>query len=231
MSRKSAPRLLLCSLGIRPPQSVTLEVFEALRRCDVVFAGPCSSQTARFLRHFCKDIRLLGQAIVRHSISRVFAQLRPGRLVGYAAFGHPMILGTLADTLHRRALRQGVSCGVLAGLSCFDAFLVAARHTWSYSYPWIQILEDTRLKAGAAGAQADGSLPLVAYLEEGTKRDSLRKLRDYCLKSYSPDHECLLFKLGDGSRTPFARTVLKDLALSRPLINSCLLFLKPSHGN
>jgi len=162
------PGLLLCGVGVAPPLSPTVAAIAELRACDVVFQNSSSDPLSPLLRLLCRDIR---PSSFRHEyeaprvVDAMLAEVRRGRRVGFATFGHPLLFGPLALAACARARRVSIPVRVCAAPSSLGEMLAAGARLGPV--PRAQVLVGIAEDAEKSVPRVDPAEPLLLYPEPG----------------------------------------------------------------
>jgi len=231
----AAGRLFLCGLGVYPPTTATVQVLDAIRRCDVIFNNIPGAKISEFLGLFCADRRPIEfryEEDVQRCVDLIFSEVRPGRTVGFVTFGHPMIFGPLARELLARARREGVECAAFSAVSSLDAMLAASGTVLGFSFGAYQVLETTNRGVLDKLGPPNPRLPLLTYFADGTGDAWLADFFRYLLKAYPPQHVGFLFEpRNDLWACAPQRLPLAEIArYAHHRLSQCMLFVPPVEG-
>lgn len=168
MEDKKKGVLLVTGLGLDSPWQATLEVLQRLHECDVVFNNTHGVASARLLDALCEDVR----PIAYHTdgeegpwVRALFREIRPGRVVGFVTQGHPLVSGTLADALLKRARREGVTARCYAAVSTVDQMLALSQEVFQETVWGLQVYDVRPLVEGRV--TPNPAVPLLLYLDAG----------------------------------------------------------------
>jgi len=224
----SAPSLHLCGLGIDPPRQATLEALQALRRCDIVFCNMAGDAITEFLAPWCRDLRPIDfrdESDHDRCLALVRAELRPGRTVGFATFGHPLVFGPLADALLSLCRQEGIECRVYAAVSTLDHCLATMGLALGGAFRGFQVYEYAAVVT--PGFSTNPRLPTILFFPNGLRPADLEQLTDVLRPFYPEEHPAYLFgsKLQEGSARRIALAELRDY--SSQLDGRRQLFIPP----
>ncbi len=192
--------LIICGLGVRVPEEITLESLQALADCRVVYCDLEDAKARAWLADYCRVLKTPASAedVVRDAA-------KGG--VGLAVWGQPQFSSRLAREVELAAAKAGVPYRVFGAISPIGS--VFARSVsflgGDYGYQGIQAYSVETLRADPGAARAD--LPLVLYAERPAPApwsDVLERLSG----SYPKGHQGRLFG-PDGAETKAALEALK----------------------
>jgi hypothetical protein len=178
---------------VAPPASLTVEGVAALRACDAVFKNSASDLVGPFLRLMCRDIR---PSPFRHEydvallVEDMLAEVRRGKTVGFATFGHPLLFGPLARAALARAERLKVPVRVVAAPSTLGEMLSAGASLGAV--PRWQVLVGLCPRSAEAAARLDRSLPTLLYPEEGPAEPGGTPLLEAVADRYGRGHRAIV---------------------------------------
>jgi len=199
--KRAAPKgsLRLISLGVDAPRRVTLDALEALRGCDVLFVNLASDTMMDLLACFCRgEIRPINfvDEETRNTCARlVLDAVAPGRVVGYATYGHVMMLGPLTMLLTRLCRRKGIEFSAVAGVSAVDSVLADSGVVLGDGFGSFQ-LYDARDLAIPGGVPLNPRAALAVYLTDYQGSDRVgfyTRVQENLTAVYPPSHEALLW--------------------------------------
>lgn len=162
---------MVCGLGARPEDEVTLGQLRELESCDALFCaeGTAGPVLARF--------GLRGRPVPK----RPEAMLAAGRRVGLALWGHPDFTSRLALRLAGECRRKGARLTVVPGASPVGSLLASSASFFGGGdFGYLGILAQE-----APGSAGEHWLPLVLFAEKG---DWPRAARALCA-AYGPGHK------------------------------------------
>ncbi|MDE2491168.1 MAG: hypothetical protein KGM24_09985 [Elusimicrobia bacterium] len=186
--------LRLISLGVDPPRNVTLDALEAVRDCDVLFVNIASDLIMDLLAVFCRGevrpINFVNEETRERSARRILAAAEPGKIVGYATYGHVMMLGPLTILLLRLCRRQKLSVQAYAGVTIIGRLLADAGVVLGDGFDGFQLYAARGL--AAQGAPLNPRAALAVYLSDvrdGRRDGFYRRLQERLCAAYGAGHE------------------------------------------
>jgi hypothetical protein len=194
----------------------------------------------RFLTLFCADVRTISYQGARDEhvwTKKVFSALGPGRKVGFVTRGHPLISGSLANELLRRARREKVQVVNLPSVSTVDSIVAMGEELLSVTSMGLQVY-DSRLVVEKRVALQDG-LPMILYLGLRRGRDLASRLKPYAaalqarlVSAYGARHKVFLHgprydvrAMEELRLSGLAERLLREQAL---MLASLILFVPPA---
>ena len=222
--RATKPEMRICSLGLFPPYTVTVEVAQALTRCDVVFNNLAGGETAEFLWSLAPRVRPAtydGMDDETPWADAIFEELGAKRTVAFATRGHAQVFGGLAYELIRRCGAR-IPCRCYAAVSSLDV-LAAQASGWAGEPRELQAYDLPALERGAA-VTADA--PLFIYFYGGVGRERLAALRARLERTHPKHHPIRLY--GPKYDDPPVESTLDKLDNAGPLHPSIVLYVPPA---
>lgn len=225
-------RLLLCGLGVDPPASMTIQVLQALRRCDAIFNNLPGASIYEFLSVFCPDVRPIEfryEEDVPRCADLICSAIGPGKTIGFVTFGNPVMFGPLAHELFKRSKKGGVECVAFSAISSLDAMLAASGTVMGFSFGGYQVLETNDEEVLARIGKLNPKLPLLAYFVGQLSQDRVAHFFEYVHKTYPPGHEAFLFepKSDQWQKAPQKVALRKISQLAFQRLVNCMLFIPP----
>lgn len=145
--------MVVCQLGLRPPEDTTLEALGALAECDVVYLLDRNASLIRFLRGRCRGVLAAGGGTARSC--RLL--LGKGGTVGIGG-SFAAMAGGAWNGLLREISEGGLRPEIIEGISPLGAFLTESGLSLGVD---IQGLE--MAPASGAWSGPNPSLPLVVH--------------------------------------------------------------------
>jgi len=192
-------RLRLISLGVQAPRHVTLDALEALRGCDVLFVNLAGDTMMDLIGLFCRGeirpINFIDEESRNTCARQILAAISPGRTVGYATYGHVMMLGPLTMLLSRLCRRKKIAIEATAGVSIIDCVLADSGVVLGDGFGSFQ-LYDARDLAIQGGVPLNPRAALGVYLTDYRGNDRVgfyTRVQETLTAAYPSDHEALLW--------------------------------------
>lgn len=204
-------KLIICGLGVRVPEEVTLESLQALADCRVVYCDLKNAKAKAWLGGYCRVLKTPASA------HEVVSDAAKGG-VGLAVWGQPQFSSRLARETELAAVKAGVPYRVFGAISPVGS--VFARSVsflgGDYGYQGIQAYSVETLLADEKAARVD--LPLVLYAEKANASDWATIL-ERLAGAYPKGHQGRMFP-AEGPETRAALGALKPS-------DSCVLLIPP----
>lgn len=204
-------KLIICGLGVRVPEEVTLESLQALADCRVVYCDLEDEKARAWLGGYCRAVKTPSSA------GEVVRDAAKGG-VGLAVWGQPQFSSRLARETELAAVKAGVPYRVFGAISPVGS--VFARSVsflgGDYGYQGIQAYSVETLLEDEKAARTD--LPLVLYMEKTDPARWAAVLKSL-EASYPKGHQGRMFDSA-GKETRAALAALKP---SR----SCVVLIPP----
>lgn len=205
-------KLIICGLGVRVPEEVTLESLQALADCRVVYCDLEDKKTRAWLGGYCRVLKTPGAA------AEILSDAAKGGVVGLAVWGQPQFSSRLARETELAAVKAGVSYRVFGAISPIGS--VFARSVsflgGDYGYQGIQAYSVETLLADEKAARLD--LPLVLYAEK-TNASEWAAVLERLAGAYPKGHQGRMF----AAAGPERQAALTELKPS----DSCVLLIPP----
>jgi precorrin-2 methylase len=198
--------LFFCGIGIERPADASIRTIQILKSCDVIFYlhgdGP---KLREFFGAFCADVRTYdGSAFEGMSDSRkisfvgkqVCAELKRGRSVAYATYGHPMLFSdaeNMATECRSRGYR-GRFIPAVSSLDSISAILADQGDLFRYGY---QVCLSDQALDPAGSIRPNGTLVLLG-LDRIVKTG---RFKEFCARlraEYPADHAVYGVRCGSG---------------------------------
>lgn len=187
-------------LGGNPPQDATLETFDVLESCPVVYTDLVAPDMLKWLGRYCPRPRRPAGA--REVVSRA----RTAR-VCLAVWGHPQYTSELSLEVQRLCRQEKISCRILGANSPIGGFL-AQSLTFLGGEEGCKGIQAYELKAFLADVSVlTTRLPLVLFSQAGLASD-WKRAAHFLLKKYPSHHAVRVSSFG--AKRPQAS--LKNLA-------------------
>ncbi|MDP3544068.1 MAG: SAM-dependent methyltransferase [Elusimicrobiota bacterium] len=205
-------KLIICGLGVRVPEEITLESLQALADCRVVYCDLEDKAARAWLKGYCRELKFPGSAeeVVRDAV-------KAGG-VGLAVWGQPQFSSRLARETELAAVKAGVAYRVFGAISPIGS--VFARSVsflgGDYGYQGIQAYSVETLLADEKAARID--LPLVLYAEK-TNAAEWATVLERLAGAYPKGHQGRMFA-SDGPETKGMLSAMKPS-------DSCVLLIPP----
>jgi uncharacterized protein YabN with tetrapyrrole methylase and pyrophosphatase domain len=220
--------LYLLGSGIRGALQLTRETLQALATCRAVYVLHDDLMVHDAIREVCADVRDLADLYSGHTLRadvyRAISELlvaeaaRQGP-VGFVVHGHPLFLVSATEYTIELGRARGLNVRMLPAVSSFDTLLCDLEIDYGYG---LQMYDATTLIQNQWKPNA--SVPTLIFqlattMNAEVTRDEpsasvLRPLIDHLLKSYPPDHMCILVHSAAHLLEPTAKLAVKleDLA-------------------
>jgi len=199
------PDIHIVGLGVKGIEHVTRETESACRRSNEILAVANLPAVLTYLKSLCLRVTDLHPLSYEEDENRlkaydtmsamVLAAALDHAPVMFATYGHPLIYVYPTRQIVDAAPYFGLTVRVLAGISSLDTMLIdldvdPAMHG-------LQMYEATDLLVKQRPLQPDvpcllwqvGAIESVLYSTAPSRPDRFRRIRNYLLRFYSPDHE------------------------------------------
>jgi hypothetical protein len=210
MKAKKAGRgkyeLFFCGIGIERPADASIRTIQTLKSCDVIFyIHGDGSKLKDFFGAFCGDVRTYEASVFegmsdRQKISfvaeEVCRELKRGRSVGYATYGHPMLFSdgfNMAEECRSRGY-VGRVVPAVSSIDCIMAVMAEQANLFRFGY---QICLGDYLLDSADDSTAR-TLVLLG-LDRIVKTGRFREFCDRLQARYPAEHPVFGIRCGDGS--------------------------------
>lgn len=222
------PQLYLCGMGLFPPYTATLDVLNAISRCDVLINNVSGVETREFLSVLCPDVRPAtydNHGDDQFWVGRIEKELRRNKTVAFVTRGHPMVFGGLGDALVRRCEALRIDCETFGAVSSIDVLLSFMSRALGEDVSGVQAYDHKVVVLDRE--PLDSRHPLLLYICEGLiKGKEVERTRAVLRSFYPADHECWLFgPTYDAAPQPF---LLKELASRFPEIDPSQIIYVPA---
>lgn len=205
-------KLIICGLGVRVPEEVTLESLQALADCRVVYCDLEDKKARSWLGGYCRALKTPSSA------AEIVSDAAKGGVVGLAVWGQPQFSSRLARATELAAVKAGIPYRVFGAISPIGS--VFARSVsflgGDYGYQGIQAYSVETLLADEKAARID--LPLVLYAEK-TNASEWAAVLERLAGAYPKGHRGRMFAAA-GPETSAELTKLKPS-------DSCVLLIPP----
>jgi hypothetical protein len=236
--------LTVVGTGIESLGHLTPAARREIERADAVFhvvTEPLTEQALRALNPRAESLQGL-YADGRHRlktyaamVDRVLSEVRRGKRVCFALYGHPGVFATAAHAAVRLARAEGHRATMLPGISA-ESCLIADLGVDPGANGWVSY-EGTDFLL--RGRRADPTAGLVLWqigvlarfdrAAGAVNRKALKVLRDELLKVYAPSHPGFLY---EASALPGFPPVIDEVALGKvhlaPLTGITTLYVPPA---
>lgn len=223
--KTSAGKLSILGLGLFPPDTATLEVLQAVGRCDVVFNNVAGPKVRELLSGFCARVRPATYDAARDEgrwTEEIVSELARGRRVGFVTRGHPLVFGGLAHSLVKRCRKEGLAFETFGAVSSIDVLLARMGLALGNDFAGIQAYDRPAVERARS---LNTELPLLVYFYATLKASEAAGFRRALERHYPASQPVWLF--GPQYDSPPAELRLSELTERFPCLDASLILFVP----
>jgi hypothetical protein len=238
--------LYIVGLGIRGTEQITPEAGAALRACRKVYFGAEQRGIAEYLQRYgceVEDLYALAEpgasrpATYQRMADKVLQAARERPPVGFAVYGHPMILVLPTRLIRQQAPELGLSVKVIPGVSALDCLLAdlgfdpCERGLIQYEATYALLYQPPLDPAAACLLWQAGMAETVLYDLGVSRPGRFRRLSDYLARFHPGGHRVAL---AISPRDPLDGPIIAWLTIDElreaheDVMSGATLFIPPS---
>ena len=230
MTAKKPGRLVCVGTGMRMAGQITPIAQSYIETSDVVLAAASNIFQRKWLQDIAREyVCLLGHYDIveedgknrkdtyRNMTATIMEQVRAGKTVCAAFYGHPGVFACIANMAIAQAREEGFEAHMEPGISAEDCLVAdigidpGARGMQSMEATQFMIYQRPIDPSGLLILWQPGIAGDLTLKRFDTEPARLQILVDKLLRHYRPDHEVILY---EAATNPFEKTRIDRLALS-----------------